>query len=294
MLEWLPAGADFFSKGNTTLMAKDKKPSNPKLMAPRGPMVFPKLNAADTKFKAEGAFGTKVRYNLDNADVQAFIAKLQPMHDAAVARGQELFTALPLKSRKQLEAKGIKAAVTNPLYTELFDEETEQATGQIEFNFTAPASGKAKTGKNTGKAYIRRPTVVDAKGKVVIRGTNFSWLHEIKPGPATLANTVFKKMGPAIWGGSEGKYSLEVGTFEDGTPGYFVPSSGACGLSLRLLGVQLLTLVQGGSDDLGFGEEDGGYEASDDDTQSDESADSSSDKEADDSAEDSTNENPDF
>lgn len=275
-------------------MAKDKKPSNPKLMAPRGPMVFPKLNAADTKWDAEGSFGTKVRYELADAPVAAFVAKLQPMHDAAVERAQELFAELPLKSRKQLEAKGIKAPVPNPLYTELFDEETEQATGQIEFNFKCAASAKAKSGKNMGKVYIRRPTVVDSKGKVLIRGTNFAWLHEIKPGPATLANTIFKKMGPAIWGGSEGKYSLEISTFEDGLPGYFVPSSGACGLSLRLLGVQLLTLVQGGSDDLGFGEEDGGYEGSDEDMQSDESADSSSDVKADDSAEDSTNENPDF
>lgn len=238
-------------------MANTKKPSNPKIMAPRGPMVFPKLNAADTKFTAEGAFATKVRYDLADPAVAAFVAKLQPMHDAAVERGNELFAAMPLKSRKALEAKGVKGAVANPLYTELFDEDTEQATGQIEFNFKAPASGKAKSGKNMGKVYIRRPTVVDAKGKVLIRGTDFSWLHEIKPGPATLANTVFKKMGPAIWGGSEGKFSLEIGTFEDGLPGYFVPSTGACGLSLRLRGVQLLTLVQGGSDDMGFGEEDG-------------------------------------
>lgn len=275
-------------------MAKDKKPSNPKLMAPRGPMVFPKLNAADTKFDAAGSFGTKVRYDLSDPAVTAFIAKLQPMHDAAVARATELFAAMPVQARKAHAAKGVKGPVPNPLYTELFDEQTEEATGQVEFNFKAPASGKAKSGKNMGKTYIRRPTIVDSKGKVIVRGTDFSWLHEIKPGPATLANTVFKKLGPAIWGGSEGKYSLEIGTFEDGLPGYFVPSTAACGLSLRLRGVQLLTLVQGGSDDMGFGEEDGGYEGSDDDTQSDESADSSSAVEADDSAEDNTNENPDF
>lgn len=275
-------------------MPEKKKPSNPKIMAPRGPMVYPKLNAADTKFAAEGSFATKVRYGADDANVQAFIAKLRPMHDAAVARGQELFQAMPVKSRKALEAKGVKGAVANPLFTEVFDEETEQPTGQIEFNFKAPASGKAKSGKNMGKVYIRRPTIVDSKGKVLVQGTNFSWLHEIKPGPATLANTVFKKMGPPIWGGSEGKYSLEIGTFEDGLPGYFVPSTGACGISLRLLGVQLLTLVQGGSDDLGFGSEDGGYEASDDDLEVNDSAESTDSGTADDSVEDAGNENPDF
>ena len=267
-------------------MAQTKRPKNPQLMAPRGPMVYPKLNAADTKFGADGTFATKVRYELVDPAVVAFIAKLQPMHDAAVARGQELFQAMPVGSRKALAAKGIKGPVANPLYTELFDEETEQATGQIEFNFKTPASGKAKNGKNAGKVYVRRPTVVDAKGKVLIRGTDFSWLHEIKPGPATLANTVFKKMGPAIWGGSEGKFSLEIGTFEDGTPGYFVPSTGACGLSLRLRGVQLLTLVQGGSDDMGFGEEDGyvGDDVVDDDSEVNDSAESTEDDAGPDSA----------
>jgi hypothetical protein len=264
-------------------------------MAPRGAMVYPKLNAADTKFDAGGAFGSKVRYDLDRADVQAFIAKLTPMHEQAVERAGEMFKQMPVKARKTLEAKSITKPVVNPLYGEVYDEATEEPTGQIEFNFKCPASAKAKNGKNAGKVYIRRPTVVDAKGKVLIKGTDFSWLHEIKPGPATLANTVFKKMGPAIWGGSEGKFSLEIGTFDDGLPGYFMPGTGACGLSLRLRGVQLLSLSQGGSDELGFGAEEG-YEGDEyaDDAEQNDSAESGE-GEANDEADDANaDDKPDF
>ena len=276
-------------------MSDKKKPTSPRVMAPRGAMVYPKLNAADTKFKAEGEFGSKVRYDLDRPDVQAFIAKLQSMHEQAVAKAQELFQQMPVKARKQLEAKNIKEAVANPLYNEVYDETTEEPTGQIEFNFKCPASGKAKNGKNAGKVYIRRPTVVDAKGKVLIKGTDFTWLHEVKLGPPTLSNTVFKKLGPAIWGGSEGKFSLEIGTHEDGTPGYFVPATGACGLSLRLRGAQILSLSQGGSDELGFGAEEG-YEGDEyaDEAEQNDSAESVGDDGNDEADDANADDKPDF
>jgi hypothetical protein len=251
-------------------------------MAPRGVAVYPKLNAADTKFKKEGEFSAKVRYDASREDVKAFITKLEPMHEKAVANAEVAFAALSVKARKALEAKGVKSAVVNPLYSEVYDEATEQPTGEIEFKFGTPASGEIKNGKYAGKVYIKRPTIVDAKGKVLVQGTEFGMLHEIKGG--TLANTVFKKMGPEIWGGSEIKCSIEVGIGADGEPGYFIPGTGACGLSLRLRGVQLLKLVQGGSADLGFGEEDG-YEgdgeqhdsAENDDTEADGAASDESD-----------------
>jgi hypothetical protein len=103
---------------------------------------------------------------------------------------------------------------------------------------------------------------------VLVQGTDFSFLDEAG---GSLKTTVFKKMGPPIWGGSEGICAIEVGLGKDGEPGYFIPGTAACGLSLRLRGVQLLKLVQGGSSDLGFGQEEG-YE-------SDGSADASGDAE---------------
>lgn len=236
----------------------DKKPRAPRFMAPRGPFVFPKLNVADTKFKSQGEFAVKVRYQLEDAAVQAFIAKLQPMHDAAVAAGDIAFKALPVKTRKEFEAKGVKGAVANPLYSVVYDETTEEPTGEIEFKFGGDASGKVQKGKHSGRAWFKRPTIVDSKGKTLVAGTDFSFLDEV-PG-ATLKSTVFKKMGPPIWGGSEGICAIEVGLSPDGEPGYFIPGTAACGLTLRLRGVQLLKLVQGGSSDLGFGQEEG-YES---------------------------------
>lgn len=235
----------------------DKKPRAPRFMAPRGPFVFPKLNAADTKFKAEGEFAVKVRYQADDAAVQAFIARVQPLHNTAVANADIAFKALDVKARKAFEAKGVKGAVVNPLYTAVYDETTEEPTGEIEFKFGLPASGKIKGGKHDGRTWIKRPTIADAKGKVIVQGTDFSFLDEAG---GSLKSTVFKKMGPPIWGGSEGICAIEVGLGKDGEPGYFIPGTAACGLSLRLRGVQLLKLVQGGSSDLGFGQEEG-YES---------------------------------
>ena len=236
----------------------DKKPRAPRFMAPRGPFVFPKLNVADTKFKSQGEFAVKVRYQADDAAVQAFIAKLQPLHDTAVANADIAFKAMDVKARKAFETKGVKGAVVNPLYTTVYDETTEEPTGEIEFKFGGDASGKVQGGKHAGRAWFKRPTIVDAKGKTLVAGTDFSFLDEV-PG-ATLKTTVFKKMGPPIWGGSEGICAIEVGLGKDGEPGYFIPGTAACGLSLRLRGVQLLKLVQGGSSDLGFGQEEG-YES---------------------------------
>jgi hypothetical protein len=263
----------------------DKKKNAPRFMAPRGVFVFPKLNAADTKFKAEGEFAVKVRVDSERPDVQAFIAKLTPFHDAAVEAGRVAFQALPVKARKDFEKKGVKDAVVNPLFSEVYDEETEQPTGAVEFKFSTPASGTIKNGKYAGKVFIKRPTLVDAKGKVLVQGTDFSFLSDVKQG--TLQNTVLRKMGPAIWGGSEGICAIEIGLNKDGEPGYFIPGTAACGLSLRLRGVQLLKLVQGGSADMGFGQEEG-YEADDGDEHDSEDADSTDNAGTDDTSDDAT------
>jgi hypothetical protein len=231
-----------------------KRATGPRMKSFRGVFVFPKLNAADDKFKKEGEFSVKLRAKKDDEAVQALIAKLEPLHQKAVEAGEVAFKALKVEARKKL-----KELTVNPFYTEVFDEETEEPTGEIEMKFAVQASRVIKSGKFEGETAIARPTISDAKGKPIVEGYDFKLLSDIKGG--TPKNTVFKPTGPAIWDGSEGIVAFEVALNKDEEVGYFIPGTGACGISLRLRAVQLLKLVQGGGNaDYGFGEEDG-YEA---------------------------------
>jgi hypothetical protein len=209
-----------------------KRASAPQFTSFKGTFKYPKLNEPATKFKAEGEYSVKLVGNAQDATVQALIAQLRPLHEAAVARG------------KSLIKKG-KALTVNPLYSEVFDETTEEPTGEIEFTFKMAAQGVYKNGPKAGQTWTRKPGIFDAKGSAMIKA-------------------------PSIWGGTVGKVSFEVGMDrESGEPGYFVPGTGACGLSLRLLAVQIIDLVSGGQRTAaahGFGEEDG-YSASDDATE---------------------------
>ena len=200
-----------------------KRTSAPQFTSFRGVFKFPKLNSPDTKFKADGEYSVKLIGNESDPAVQALVGKLTPLHEAAIARG------------KALTKKG-KTLSVNPLFTQVYDETTEEPTGEVEFKFTMAASGTFKNGPKAGQAWSRSPSIYDAKGNALT-----------KP--------------PAIWGGTVGKVSFEVGVDrESGEPGYFIPGTSTAGLSLRLLAVQVIDLVSGGqrtASAYGFGEEDG-------------------------------------
>lgn len=104
--------------------------------------------------------------------------------------------------------------------------EVDDDTGDITFTFKTKASGKRK---KDGKPWTRKVPMFDAK------------LHPIEDAE--------------VWSGSILKVSFEMNPF--GVESYS-PLVGV-GVSLRLEGVQILKLVQGGRDaaGLGFGEEEG-------------------------------------
>jgi hypothetical protein len=94
-----------------------------------------------------------------------------------------------------------------------------------------PASGVYKKGPKEGQKWTAKPHIFDAKGTRLVNP-------------------------PSIWGGTTGRLSFEMRP-------YFIPGTGAAGLSLRLIGAQIIDLVSGGArsaKDLGFGEVEGGYE----------------------------------
>lgn len=206
-----------------------KRPEAPKFNTPKVTFKFPRLGVADTKFKAEGEYSVKVVG--PKAAFAALIAKLEPLHKEAVKRGKAAYAALPVATRKKLDAKG--GFTINPLFNLVYDDD-EKETGEIEMNIKMVASGTYKSGPKQGKTWTRKPSVYDSKMKPMD--------------------------GSKVWGGSKGYVSFEVGIDKDGQPGYFIPGTGAAGLSLKLQAVQVIELVQGGSrsaSDYGFAEEEG-------------------------------------
>lgn len=129
--------------------------------------------------------------------------------------------------------KAVKPCEDKPYRIET--DEDDDPTGNVVFNFKMQASG---VNKKTGESFTRKPALFDAKGLPLPAGTK-------------------------IGGGSEAKVSFEF---------YEFPPSGktGAGVSLRLEGVQIIKLVEWGSNNIDYygfenesEEEDSDEEASD-------------------------------
>lgn len=193
-----------------------------KVVSPKATFRYPKLSEPDFGNeqypKPNGEYSVQLLLSAEEA--KPLIDKLQPVHDKAVSEGQIGFDNLPVARRKQLKNLSV-----NPLFTEEFDKETEEPTGNVIFKIKMPASG---TYKKTGKPYTRKPVIYDAQGEIV-------------------------KTVPQIWGGTVGKVSFEAGP-------YFIIGTGTAGVSFYLNAVQIIELRSGGGGDAashGFGKEEG-------------------------------------
>ncbi|CAM5317244.1 hypothetical protein ATER59S_00961 [Aquamicrobium terrae] len=132
---------------------------------------------------------------------------------------------MKVESRNKLGSCSVKS---NDLFTVLYDQVTEEPTGEVEFKFKMKASGELKEGPGAGQKWTRKPDLFDGKGRKIGKGVD-------------------------IWGGSEGKVAFSVRD-------YFVAGTAAAGLILMLNGVQVIDLVSEDSrsaDSYGFGEEEG-------------------------------------
>lgn len=214
-----------------------KRPANPKLISPKGTFVWPKLVEPDygTKEypKEDGEYSVKVQFDSSDPTFAKFKAKIDKLHEAAVEKGEEEFGELKVATRKKLG----QVTVNEP-FNEIYDEETEEPTGMVEMKVKMKASGEIRKGPRAGKTWKRKPDLFDAKGvKLPTKGLN-------------------------IGGGTVGKVSFTVRD-------YFIPATGACGLTFMLEGAQIIELVSFGSksaSDHGFGEEEG-FSASDIETE---------------------------
>lgn len=200
----------------------EKKPKLFKGITPRGVFVFPALNKPDygNENFPKPDGEFKVTLRYTEEDAQPLIKMLQPEYDKAMESAEAEFDKLAVGTRKKL-----KEVTKNDLFQTEYDKDTEEPTGYLLFKFSMKASGIRK---KDGEKWTRTPAIFNAKG-------------------------VSLKNPPSIWGGTEGKVSFEANP-------YFIPGTGAAGLSLRLQAVQILELVSEGSrsaSSFGFGAEDG-------------------------------------
>lgn len=231
-------------------MADAKKKAYPKFTSPRLTLVYPKLSDVDYGSKEypkpEGEYSTKAKGSASDPQIKAFIAKLQPLYDEALATAEEEFKKLKVETRKKLGSVKM-----NDLFTTLYDQETEEPTGEIEFKFAMAAGGVIKNGPKAGKVWTSRPDLFDARG-MPIKGTPV--LNKDGTHSKDRAGKLVYKM-PDIWGGTVARISFEASP-------YFIPGTGAGGLKLRLSAAQIIDLVAGGSrtaSSHGFEAEEDGY-----------------------------------
>lgn len=240
-----------------------KRPDGPTFTTPKGVLRFPKLSQVDFGTdeypKPEGEYSAPLILEASDPAVQELIAKLRPLHEQAVQAGDIGFKALKPEQRKRL-----KELTVNEFFTEELDKDTEEPTGRLIFKFKMPASITAKKGKNEGTTWDNRPAVFDRYTEVLIPGMKFR-----KRKASEDIRDVHTTADVDIGGGTTAKVSFEVGVNERGEPGYFIGGTGACGISLKLRGVQVFDIRSGGAgqtaSDMGFDREDADFPSDDSD-----------------------------
>lgn len=185
----------------------------------KGTFVFPKLNEVDYGSKdypvPDGQYVVRLKGNRADPSVAAWISRMEAEMAKAEEAAKVAFGKLKVDQRQKLKSdngpSGVKA---NPLFKIIYDEETEEPTGEIEVKFQLPHKVTTKSGPRKGQVKYNKPIIVDARGIAI---------------PAN-------KM-PKIGGGSTGIISYD---FPEG--GYFVEGSGRFGVKLRMVAVQLLSV----------------------------------------------------
>lgn len=178
----------------------------------RGQALWAKLFEPDTKFDANGIYSISlVLPEVDAADMCEHLDTL-----CAAKFDEEVEKKPALKNQLSIQ----------PPYTPVYDRETGDATGEIEFKFKL----KAKVNTRDGRTFEQKVAVVDAKRTPMT--------EEI-----------------AVGNGSDVKVAFEP------MP-YMVAGTKKVGVSLRLKAVQVIDLVEYGSPATSVFDEEDGFTAS--------------------------------
>ncbi|MET4733903.1 hypothetical protein ABIE64_002632 [Thalassospira sp. MBR-102] len=132
--------------------------------------------------------------------------------------------------KAETPAKKKKVKKADAPYSEVLDDDGNE-TGEIAINFKLKAKGK---NSKTGETWDNSVKIYDARGRVIAGA---------------------KRKALKIGSGTVGKIAFQMNPF-------FTAQVGA-GVSLRLLGAQIIELVEFGGGDLAFGAEEGGFDADD-------------------------------
>lgn len=198
-------------------------------------LVFPHLVSPDfgtEKFpKPAGQYITKASFTPEQ--IEELRPLIQPLHDAAVAKGQASFKAQPARQRAGKEFK------VNPWYLPEYAEDDSE-TGNFLMTFKMVASGVSKKTKERWEA---SPDLFDSMGRPIGR------------------------KGLRIFSGTEARIAFQVPAMhedDETTPGYWTMLAGA-GLSFRLSAVQIVKLATSTrtASSFGFGAVEGGFSADD-------------------------------
>jgi hypothetical protein len=109
------------------------------IVTPKGVLVYPHLNKADTKFDVNGVWRAGLR--LEKKDADNLI--------------QQITDEIEANAADETAKRGKKVKVANPPYSEDND-------GNIIFNFKLKAGGT----RANGEAWSQRPVLYDSKGNV--------------------------------------------------------------------------------------------------------------------------------
>jgi len=211
------------------------------MITPCGTLKYPRLTEVDygsDKYPDKaGSYRTQLILNKSDKGVTEFLAKIDELMERSRTDAEEKLADMPMKSRNQIESKG--GLTRNLPYTELFDDETEEPTGEVELKIKRRASYESKDGT---VRMVAPPPLFD----------------NARP-PKLLSKKV------EVWGGTQAHISVEVSP-------YFM-NTGAYGLTLRLNAVQIVKLVDsGGARDAasyGFEGSDDGWDSSEMDEDTD-------------------------
>ena len=188
-----------------------------------GRALFPKLTEPDTKFKEEGEYSVKLI--LTAAEAAPIRERCEAIRQQAFdERFEEIRSEKPKMSAEKIRESIKLADLPIKPYE---DPDTGEETGEYQVNFKMKASGVSK---KTGKEWTRRPLIFDAQ------------------------NNPVNPDGLEIWSGSVLKVAYTLSPFCTAALG--------AGVSIRLLGVQIIELVSGNARDaasLGFEKEESGY-----------------------------------